>query len=200
MPVVNKPHPTSTWVPQADRDTAWWIMKKLYACRVPYFQMLSPAYVKFFGMPESGDSDTNMQQRNELVTIQIPIGTMAEYYADDIQVSIPNPALTKEIYTRVMDHLTAWRHDIEGSLNNGNVPIDDLIKLDKFAAALFPHAKPYFDREFIESKFARKIGSILTINRDSFFQKPKPEPEDAPKHASFSSVFTQRKAGGHRWK
>jgi hypothetical protein len=42
-----------TWVPPEKRDSAWYITKKLFRCRIPYFQTLSPDYIKFMGMRET---------------------------------------------------------------------------------------------------------------------------------------------------
>lgn len=200
---------TQTWVAPKDRDTAWYITRKLYKCRIPYFQTLSPDYIKFMGMADSGDEHTNVQMRNELIDVQITIGRMAEYYAEDAQVHIPDPKVTKEIYERVHEHLQAWKRDMEESVNPGQVPIDDLLKLDQFASALYPHAKRFFDKEFIESKFARKLGGLVSISRQSFMDKLRPktptvdnQEPDVRKHESFADIFLERKnfTAGRRWK
>lgn len=199
----------STWVRPEDRDTAWWVTRKLYPCRIPYIQTLSPDYIKFMGMPDSGDEHVNLQMRNELIDVQISIGKMATYYADDVQVHVPNPKTTKEIYERVHEHLQAWKQDMEQSVNPGQVPIDDLLKLDQFAAAVYPYAKRFFDKEFVESKFARRLSGLVSISRSSFMEKLQPkrptvdnQEPDVRKHESFADIFLERKnfTAGRRWK
>jgi hypothetical protein len=180
----------------------------LFRCRIPYFQTLSPDYIKFMGMPDSGDESVNVQMRNELIDVSLPIGTMAEYYCDDVQVHIPDPRVTKEIYERIHEHLQAWKYDMENTVNPGQVPLDDLLKLDQFATALFPHAKRFFDREFVESKFARRLSGLVSISRASFMEKVQgkpvaaPEKAEEPKHTSFADVFNERKNfnAGRRWR
>lgn len=196
------------WVRPQDRDPAWYVTRKLYKCRIPYIQTLSADYIKFMGMPDSGDERVNLQQRNELIDVEISIGHMAKYYSEDVQVHIPDPRVTKEIYERIHEHLAEWKHDIENSVNPGKAPLDDLLMLDQFASALYPHAKRFFDRDFIESKFARKLGGLVSISRASFLEKlggakpAEPERAEAPRHQSFADVFLERKnfSAGRRWK
>lgn len=197
------------WVPPEKRDSAWWLFQKLFHCRVNNLQMQSPDYIKYYGTPDSGDETANAQMRAELIDIRIPIAQMAEYYAQDIPVIIPDPKVTKEIYERVMDHLRVWKREMDESLNPGTLPeiLDDLIKFDNFAAALFPHAKRFFDPDFGDSKFARKLGGIVSITKGSFMartSKAAAEPEEAEtvKHEGFGSAFQERKQSlsGRRWK
>lgn len=192
------------FIPFHERDTAWWVTKKLYPCRVPYIQTLSPEYIKFFGMPDSGDEYVNRQMRDELISIQIPIGMMAEYYSQDVTVLLPNNATIKEIYERTNAHLAAWRDEMLTAMNPKEAPIDDLMKLDLFAASLFPHAKPFFESNFFEEQIHRQFGGIMSLSRESLTRRldesrnrvrPKEEKkEEGPQHQSFSSFFMAGKA------
>ena len=192
---------------ELEKDTAFWVTRKLYRCRIPYIQTLSPDYIAFFGVPDSGDERVNQQMRNELTEVHLPIGRMAEYFATGTQIYIPDPRVTKEIYERIVNHLKAWKHEIENRMHPGDVPADDLIKLDKFAAALFPHAKPFFEDEFIQSHFVRQMNSMLSINRNTLMRRAKKvaEDKDKPKkeqqHTGFTDVFLaqRRNKGGSRW-
>ncbi|MFL9998858.1 hypothetical protein [Paraburkholderia sediminicola] len=195
-----------TWLPREKRDTAWWLMCKTYRCRVPNLQTMSPDYIRYFGTPDSGDEYTNTQMRDELIEVQIPVSTMAEYYAQDVLVILAGTQVAKEIYERIMDHLRLWKREMDMSLNPGTLPeiIDDLIKLDAFASALYPHARRFFEGDFIESKFARHIAGIVSITRDSFLPKEAKtgaaaEPD---KHHGFSDAFIARRntLSGRRWK
>lgn len=196
------------WVPLKDRDTAWWVTKKLYKCRIPNLQTMSPAYLKYFGTPDSGDERTNEQMRNELIDVQISIGQMAEYYDEGVQISIPDPKVTREIYERIFDHLQAWKKEMEETINPGGLPavLDDLMKLDRFAAKLHPHAKAFFDKDFVESKFVRRMSGLLRIRREDFFSPEQKAEQNAEKpehkHNPFSDAFQARKdaIGGRRWK
>ena len=189
-----------------DHDTAFWVTKKLYPCRIPYIQTMSPDYIKFFGFPDSGDDRVNQQMREELVSVYLTIGQMADYYSQgdvDIRVS---PSLTKELYDRTIAHLQAWKHEIENRLHPGHVPADDLVKLDRFATALFPHAKPFFTTEFQRTHFAQGISS--SISRSSIVKRaaPKAQAQEEEKkagieHVSYADMFSaQRKDAPSRWK
>ena len=155
----------STLDPKLEADSAYWITKKLYLCRIPYIQTLSPEYIAYFGMPDSGDEQVNQQMRNELIDVRITIGQMAEYFATGTQLSIPDPRTTKEIYERILQHLRNWKYEIEHRMHPGEVPAEDLVKLDQFAAALYPHGKPLFEQDFVRSHFVHQMNSFLQINR-----------------------------------
>lgn len=202
----------SGWVPMEQRDTAWWVIQKLYPIRVPSLEMQSPDYIKYFGTPDSGDENTNRQMREELVDVRIPISDMAEYYSQGVQVSIPDPKTTKEIYERIMDHLRAWKHAMDESIHPGTLPaiLDDLIKLDNFAAALFPHAKKFFDPTAGQAQFARRLGGLMSISRGGFSVGPlvsepaetAPDELEVAKHDGFGSAFLDKKnsLSGRRWR
>lgn len=217
MPIVNSTPPVrqpSKWRPMAERDAAYWITIHTYACRIPNMQTMSPEYIKFMGMPSSGDPDVDRQMRNELIEVRWTIGQMAEAHHSGVQVSVRDPRQTKEMYERITTLLREWKEVLEYSVNPGKVPADDLMKLDTFASALFPHARPFFERNFIDSKLAAHMGGILSISRGSFFEKATPAPTveerqqkaNEERHRSFSDVFKDHKTrlvrqpGGSRWK
>lgn len=199
-----------SWIPHDQRDTAWYVMKKTYPCRVPLMQITSPDYIKYFGMPESGDERINSQMHGEVIEVRVPISQMAIWYSEDVQVRIPDTKVLKEIYERVNDHIVRWKREMDESLFAGSLHeiLDDLIKLDKFAAALFPHAQRHFDKAYVESKFSRHLGGLVSITRDSFFiNKPKEKKKedgevDKPKHNRLADAFQERKnnISGRRWK
>jgi hypothetical protein len=171
---------------------------------------MSPDYIAYFGMPDSGDEFTNRQMRDELINVYITIGKMAEYVADGVRVFVPNDATLKEIYERIIAHLTAVRERQKDNPHPLKVPLDDLIKLDRFASVLFPHAKPFFEPQTHGFAFSRAIGGLLRINKSDALQNAGLESKEADdnydeniKHESFADAFTPFKRQDNafpRWK
>lgn len=196
---------TTTWVPMAERDSAYWIIKHTYRIRVPNIQTMSAEYLRHFGFPTSGDAGVDRQMRDEIIEVRWSIARMAEAYSTGAQLSFPDSKVTKEVYERIHTHLSLWKEVIEDSVNPGNVPYDDLIKLDEFAAAIHPHARQHFDRGFVPSALVRGMSSILSISRASF-ETPVSREERAAeiaqdKYTGFSDLFKTRKNNGaKRWR
>lgn len=156
--------------PRGPNDTAWWVTKKIYPCRVRNFETYSPDYIAYMGLPDSGDEYVNQEMRNEWTDIYITIGKMAEYVDEGIAVRVTNDKTIKEIYDRIVAHLAAVREAAKDNPHPVAVPVDDLIKLDRFASVLFPHAKPFFEPESQGFAFSQAISGLLRINKTGALQ------------------------------
>lgn len=188
------------WVPESERDTRWPIFNSLFYCRIPYLASRTVEDIKQFGMPISGDAAYDRQTANELVHRMITIAQMIDYYKRGVRVEIVDPAETKKIYEHISAHLTAWANVLEGSVNRGNAPIDDLLLMDNFANAIYAHAKYHFPKEQVDSVFARSLGGVLGMSRRNILgSKPvvkeegREEPPAYPERRSFSEIFSQRR-------
>ena len=188
----------ATWLPEHERDTSYYLFRNLFRCRVPFIQTLSKEYIKHFGMPESGDAFRNKQMANELTDRMLTIAQMAEYYDNGVQVYVCKKEDTKKIYDLITDHLMAWRDRIENSFNPGNPPIKDLILLDRFANAVYAHAKYQFTQEIADSLMARHMASIIGFTPENLIPKTNTqittvtEEENLPERESMADVFARR--------
>lgn len=195
------------WVPEHMRDTRWYLWNERYMCRVPFIQTMSPDYLREFGMPSSGYDEYDRQTANELVIRMLNIDEMVEYYRRGTTVALMQPGDSKRIYERISAHLELWKRELETSFHTRNAPLDDLQLLDKFAHAVYEHAKWYFDEPFVESLFARKVGSLLRVSRNTIVKRknsrvlevgeeaPVPAGATAPlSRTSMAEVFASREA------
>ena len=145
------------WIPYEQRGTAWRIWNELYQVMIPYIQMLSIEELKQYGMPTTGDPGYDYGTANEMRLIMIPISEMVEYFSKGVQVSIVNKNDVKTIYERISDHLNEWKKNLETSLNIGSAPLEDLKLMDRFANAVYEHAKYQFTDDTIASFMARRM-------------------------------------------
>ena len=162
------------YVPEAQRDTRWWIWNSKFTCRVPYQETMSIEYMRHFGTPASGHTPSDQQTANELVTRMLTIAEMIEFFGRGVTVAVVKVDDTKTIYERISDHLNAWKKELTKSLNIRNAPLEDLILMDKFATQVYRHAKSLMPVEYTESLLARRAGGLLRVNRETLLTKPPP--------------------------
>jgi len=63
----------SSWVPESERDSSWYLFHELYHVRVQFLQMLSIEELQHFGMPITGDPVYDKQIANESRDIMLSI-------------------------------------------------------------------------------------------------------------------------------
>lgn len=199
-------------------DTTVYIFDYLFKCRIPNLQSMSVNYIKHFGMPTTGNSSIDKNLNSQLITTMLPISKMVEYFKDDVPVYIVSSADIKLIYEYISNHLHLWKKQLEIGLNLGDVPIDDLIAMDKFANVVYDHAKFQFTQEIVDSLLIKHMSNTIRVNRNNFF-KTKPETstgdgtdknsitkinsnneEIYPTRESLTDLFKDRKIGFKSWK
>lgn len=208
MSLPTKPGP-GTWVPEKDRDTRWYIFKKLFLCRVPNIQTMSEDYIRTFGMPTTGVSRYDTETANELIDTMLPISRMVELHKEGVNVRVQKYTDTKLIYEHITDHLNWWKEQLRTGLNTRGAPLEDLKDLDNFAQVVYKYAAPQFTDTIIESLLSRSMASLMTT-RDSIM-KPRvevhttnPAEEEKPlypERVSMASVFNRPIANGKpKWR
>lgn len=206
----------STWIPESQRDTRWWIWKKKFLCSIPNLQSMSVEYLQHFGMPVSGNPEYDRQIASELVQRMLTIAEMIEFFNNGVTVRVCNYKDTKEIYERISDHLNTWKQHLEESWHTKGAPIDDLILMDKFAVSVYKHAKYQFTQEIVDSLLAKRMSTMFRVSRQQLMgDGPKPKiinagekPEEKeekkyPERTSMAEIFASHRAlinGGAKWK
>lgn len=207
----------STWIPESERDSRYYIFRVLFKTRVSNIQTMSIDYLQHFGMPSVGDARLDAESTNELVTRMLPISEMAKLHKDGVNIRVVNYADTKLIYEHVTDHLNYWKANLENGFHTRGAPIEDLILLDKFAVSVYAHAKYQFTTEMVDSIVARRMSSTLRVSRENILKKKPQEilvineetgttekqEEVFPERVSMAEIFSGRKAlsnGAPKWK
>lgn len=195
-------------------DTSTYIFDYLFKCRIPNLQTMSEEYIRFFGMPTTGDPSIDKAMADQWITTMIPISKMVEYSKQGITIKVVKYEDVKTIYSYISLHLQAWKNQIGNGINIGNAPIDDLIDLDAFANIVYDHAKFQFTRDIADSILERQMSTITRFNKSNFFKpdikvkdsdgdgitRINSEPVDNfPKRESLSDIFKDRKIGYRKW-
>lgn len=197
-----------TWIPVEQRDTRWWIWVKKWMCRVSNIQSMSITYLRFHGMPTSGDAREDQAAAHEQIIRMLTIDEMVEFFRAGITVGVVRHEDTKAIYEHIVNHLNYWKHRLDTEFHIGDPPLDDLVLMDTFASAVYKHARHHFTQGMIESYLARHMSTILEVDRESILKPYKvktvtinaaPEPVEEPsfpEHPSMAEAFNAHQAPG----
>lgn len=142
------------------------IFNKRYSCQIQHMHTLSESKMNIFGISTSGDRNIDDTLLRSWVDVQMTIAEMVEYQNNGIPIIVKNPTQTVEIYETVKAHLTMWHNHTANNINVGNVPVDDLRKMDNFAAKIFPIACGFKKPE--ELKINKGIQEMLNAGQKVF--------------------------------
>ena len=200
-----------TWLPESERDSSYYIFVPLFKCQVSNIQTMSIDYLQLHGMPSCGDTRLDKETANELITRMLPISEMVKFFNKGVLVQVSNYQDTVKIYEYISNHLNFWKQELTVSLNTRGAPIEDLMMIDKFANAVYQHAKYQFDDVVVDSIIARRMSSVMSFNRENIIKHmytPEAatingEEEEQPERASMADVFSSHKflgGSGPKWR
>jgi hypothetical protein len=178
-----------------------YIFNRRYMCMVNQMDTTSKEYIKLFGTPTTGNVAIDREMANQWITTFKTIAEMAELFKDSKVVRVIKQDDCETIYNSVEYHLKRWAELSKTSLNTGSAPIDDLMLLDRFATAIYPHAlENTSKRKIIDNMFEKEINTVF-INFDNIFGKPideAPQEKDEdgniklPQRQSYANAFINR--------
>jgi hypothetical protein len=136
-----------------------------------------------------------------------------EYWDQGVTVGIVNETDTKRIYEFISNHLLAWKQILDTGLNTRGAPLEDLVKLDQFANAVYRHARYQFTQEYVDSVLGRTIDAIpharhnvmkpfVEVMRINAVEEGRPEDaqkaleEQYPDRVSLADAFTRGQRNG----
>lgn len=174
------------------------IFKKRWMCQVQYMHTLSDAKLNIFGISSTGNREHDEAALKQWVRIQLTIADMVEMFSQGIPIIIDNPLQTVNIYETVKEHLSNWHNHVTYNINVGKVPIDDLRKMDLFAASIFNVASKFKKPE--ELKISKGIQDMLGIGPKVFkvisaIDDPRPlNKQAAPieKHTPLANIIAKQ--------
>lgn len=194
----------SAYVPESERTTAWWLFNKLFMCRVPYLQTMSAEYIREYGVLASGDPVRDKALGSETITTMLSIAKMIEYFSKGVTVGVVRYEDTKKIYEYISNHLQAWKRELEYSVN-ADAPVEDLLLMDRFASAVYVHARHQFTQDYADGIIARRLTGGMSVNKNTLFRPKEPPPVETnttsddphqhlPARHSMADVFASRRA------
>lgn len=209
------------------RPTVWYLFNRRFMCRVPPLALRSIEDIKMFGTPTTGNPLLDKEMEQEWALRMLNIAEMEDCFNRGYNVRLAKYSDSKVIYELITDHLISWRTFFE-TVENNRVPdetIDELIRLDKFATAVYVPARHLFTETTAQTIFgryrqARRSASLLSRNMFTKQEakeqekevdetgKKKGRPERTSMASSFnrqrtsalSAAWRQTDIGGKEWK
>ena len=142
------------------------IFNRRFMCQLQHMHTLSKSDINIFGISSSGDRNVDEGLLKSWVFVQLTIAEMAEHASKGVPIIIDNPKDSVIIYETVNQHLMNWRNHVKSSINTGKVPLEDLRKLDEFAAKIYPMAASHKPPN--ELKISKGIQEILNKGQKHF--------------------------------
>lgn len=198
-------------------DTTVKLWDYLYNVKIPYALARSKEDIRMYGTHMSGVSDIDKSYGTDIISCMINVNQMVEYYKEGVPLRIPSKSDVKEIYDAISDHLYAWKERLRSGINIFDAPVEDLIELDKFANAIYEHAKYQFTPEILNSLTLNHMVGMSSINTTNIFKpevnkyiagktgdgvmkiNAEPEEEKMPERESLASYFERRLTGIRRF-
>jgi hypothetical protein len=183
-------------------DTTKLIFDHLFKCRVRGIDITSEDEMRAYGNYTTFDRGIDHALMDDIRIVYWPISRMADTFAEGAQVGIVDYKDTEIIYDYVTRHLNAWQRHLREGVNTGNAPLDDLLKLDRFANSVYEHAKYLLVQNGGVSEFERFMSTVFNSNfnvlggfngiTQQIEQEPEPtRPESYPEREGMASLLKQ---------
>jgi hypothetical protein len=146
------------WIPENERTTVWYLFNKLFFVRVNPLQVRTTEEIKQFGTPTTGNEDYDREMDKAEHVVMWSIARMESHYASGYTLKLVKHAECEEVYRLISNHLSAMRETLVESENSTNNPatMDELIRLDQFADAVFQHARYGLKDNLQHAGYARR--------------------------------------------
>lgn len=150
------------YVPEDQRTTAYYLFTPRFSVKVPPMALRTLEDIKQFGTFSTGDAVIDRELAKNDVQCMLNIAEMEEVYRKGHPLKIVNYNDTKRIYDYIQAHLQFFKDFVMHSENRPpeyDKLCEDLINLDKFAAANYIHARHFFTTDEVHSLFGRHLAA-----------------------------------------
>ena len=170
-----------------EHTAAFKIFHYIFICQMSAMHLYSDEELEHYGSISSGDREFDKAMATDLTTVQLTISRIAELSDEGVPVILTNPEDSARIYKIIQEHLDDWDRNSRTNLNLGNVPVEDLRKLELVKTKVAEVAKYYIPVRPTMSAFFERL--------DSFGGgRPTFKREDAPPRAE--PLVKQEVVGG----
>jgi hypothetical protein len=154
-------------------DTVREIFDVRYLVRYKQIDYLSVDHIRAYGTNITGNKEVDRMQAEQWITTMLPISELAEMHSNGVRLALVNYNDSKQIYEVISLHLNMWKDKIKYMVNEMSAPIEDLVKLDKLAVAVYEHAKYQFTREIVNNLFVSSMFGGRKSTIDQLFDMSK---------------------------
>lgn len=148
------------YVPEDQRTTAWWLFNKKFHCKVNLHKARTIEEIQQYGTPTTGFPELDRELEQSVTQVMLTIVEMEDHYNNNQTLHIVNRKDTLVIYEYITNHLMAFKKLLEESENAAptNETLDELIRLDRFAADILMYARHQMSSTRSYSGLARAFG------------------------------------------
>lgn len=144
---------------------------KYFKVRMLYLHSRNVDQVRRFGVRISGVEEIDRGLDKQEIVTEMNIDRMFEKWRTGVTIRVVNYNDTLIIYRIIHAHLIAWAEYMASGINNGNVPIKDLIELDDFANVVYDKARSVFSQEEKQTALASNFLQVQTINFQNILKR-----------------------------
>lgn len=147
-------------------DPRYPIWGRLFLCRVPRIAHYSTGYLEQFGLHSSGNRNVDLELAKQPQMVYITINDMIEYFHQSLRISIVKRDDVKIVYESCQDYTFGYAEKLNKTVFGHNAPIQDLVKIDEFAEAVYQHAGHEYGKEFARTFLPEGVmGEIADLNK-----------------------------------
>lgn len=129
-------------------------------CRIPAYYA-NESRSNMVGSPRYHDKVEKEKSMVEMVYRQHTTAELAVYYDRGALIIIDDPKDAIMMYDWVKSYLRHKKAQIEFNLSSKKLPMDDLHKLDAWAAELYAMARPHITEDITKSKTMRRLDAVF---------------------------------------
>ena len=171
---------------------AFRLFKTYYMILAPASAMYDENEYEYFGLPTTGDAQTDVILSNQNSTFTVPVAKIAELVANGVPVCLVDPKDSIPIYNDIIQHLTDWHDNLYNSMYPKRPPLQGLHEFDQLAFMMLRIARRYGIEKQVIRDVKYETGKLFGNKR-----KYKPEAKSI-EHSShlFSSIVNIAKQHG----
>ncbi len=140
-PDINRDFPNS----HQDKTAIWKIFNWRFRVIIPALYCYSETDIAEFGMVTTGNKDIDDSVNNAPASAALTINDMIELHCTKgVAITIEKPERSVIIYELIREATQAWVDEMRFAVKPRLPPLEDLKKLDDFAAAIWPIARRYY--------------------------------------------------------
>lgn len=178
-----------------DMDTTYYIFDVVWECSIREIDRVTEEEIRYAGTPYTGNAEFDKARMYSWVNVMLSIDKMVEHHKKGSVIKITYHDQTEQIYEYIQRHLRLWADRLDAGVNIAGAPIDDLLAMNDFANALFPHASVHMRGK------PSAPGSFMASLQSTFRLPMARQESDAedPIREDLASIFKRARANAARW-
>lgn len=144
-----------------EQTIAYRLFHTYFIVRIPY-SYANEARQLLEGTPQFQNQQQVEMQAEEMVARQHTIPELAELSNRGCRIIIDDPTKSVDMYKLLNEYLQDWKYRTQSSINVGQVPINDLEILDRFAQVLYQISRRYTNHSITGSKTEVGLAELMS--------------------------------------